>query len=138
MTMDDSGLSFSKSLGSYMCSRFPSNSNSQLSRSRSLSVFLSLSLTISFSLCSAEKEDRSRGIIRKEGEEEKKGKREKKEEEEIRKWKMLLEHAKKRGARRSDWRERERENKTIKKILFKENEEWNRDYCLNVFKKIVC
>jgi hypothetical protein len=35
-------------------------------------------------------------------------------------------------------RERERENKTIKKILFKENEEWNKDYCLNVFKKIVC
>jgi hypothetical protein len=25
--------------------------------------------------------------------------------------------------------EREKENKTIKKILFKENEEQNRDYC---------
>jgi len=35
---------------------------------------------ISFSPCSAEKEDRSRGIIRKEGEEEKKGKREKRSE----------------------------------------------------------
>jgi hypothetical protein len=34
-------------------------------------------------------------------------------------------------------RERKKENKTIKnikKILFKENEEWNRDCCWSVFK----
>jgi hypothetical protein len=44
--------------------------------------------------------------------------------------------------RRSDRREREREreegekeNKTIKKILFKENEVWNRDYCWSDFWK---
>jgi hypothetical protein len=44
--------------------------------------------------------------------------------------------------RRSDRREREREreegekeNKTIKKILFKENEVWNRDYCWSDFRK---
>jgi len=43
---------------------------------------------------------------------------------------------------RSDRREREREreeaekeNKTIKKILFKENEVWNRDYCWSDFRK---
>jgi hypothetical protein len=48
--------------------------------SRSFSVFLSLGLTISFSLCSAEKEDRSRGIIRKEEKKRRREEREKREE----------------------------------------------------------
>jgi hypothetical protein len=39
------------------------------------------------------------------------------------------------GERERERRGRERK-KNSKKILFKENEEWNRDYCWCVFNKI--
>jgi hypothetical protein len=83
--------------------------------SRSFSVFLSLGLTISFSLCSAEKEDRSRGIIRKEGEEEKKRRKEKERRRKKKRsengrcfWNMRRRGERGEDEARSDRRERER------------------------------
>jgi hypothetical protein len=74
---------------------------------------LSLGLTISFSPCSAKKEDRSKGIIRKEGEEEKKGKRGLKMEDAFGTCEEEGSEEKD-EARRSDRREREREREKKK------------------------